>query len=88
MMKYIDHDKGTHFVYNQIVALVAYLALIVLNIPNPVLVAIAFGLAVGLSVELYQYKTKTGVPDVMDWVWGGLGVIIPFVPILAQGFLV
>lgn len=87
-MKYLPQDKGTHFVYNQLVAIVAYLLLLAFNIPNAVLVAIAFGLAVGISVELYQKKTGTGFPDVMDFLWGGLGVILAFVPVLAQRFLV
>lgn len=86
-MKYLPQDKGTHFFYNQLVAVAAYIVLLVFSIPNPVTVAIAFGLAVGISVELYQYKTKTGVPDVQDWLWGGLGVLVPFIPTAAQRFL-
>lgn len=87
-MKYIAYDKGTHFVYNQLVAVVAYLLLLIMNIPNPITIAIAFGLAVGLAVELYQKKTGKGVADIKDWLWGTAGVLMAFVPIVAQGFLV
>lgn len=87
-MKYLPQDKGTHFFYNQLVAIGAYLLLLIMNIPNPITIAIAFGLAVGVAVELYQKKTGTGFPDVMDFLWGGLGVVLAFVPIAAQRFLV
>lgn len=88
MMKYIPQDKGTHYFYNQLVAVVAYLLLLIMNIPNPVLVSIAFGIGVGLAVELYQRKTGTGVCDIRDWAWGSAGVVVGFVPLLAAGFLV
>lgn len=88
MMKYIPYDKGTHFVYNQAVAVVAYLLLLAFNIPNAIIISIAFGLAVGVSVELYQLKTGKGVCELKDFLWGGMGVLMAFVPVLAQRFLV
>lgn len=87
-MKYLPQDKGTHFFWNQVVAITAYLTLLAFGIPNAITIAIAFGLGVGLAVELYQYRTGTGVPDLLDFLWGGLGVLLAFVPITAQRFLV
>lgn len=87
-MKYIEYDKGTHFVYNQAVAIVAYVLLLLLNIPNAIIISIAFSLAVGISVELYQKKTGKGVCDVKDFLWGAAGVLMAFAVVAAQRFLV
>ena len=87
-MKYLPQDKGTHYFYNQWVAILSYVLLVMLNKPHAIEIAICFSIAVGISVELYQKKTKTGVCDWKDLAWGTGGTIAAFVPLLAALFLV
>ena len=68
----IPQDKANHFIYGNILCFFFSLFFIPL-------VTITFIVIIALGKELYDYKTKTGTPEIKDIVWTIMGALPLFI---------
>ena len=64
----IPQDKVNHFIYGNVLCFFFSLFFVPL-------VTIIFIVIIALGKELYDYKTKTGTPELMDVIWTLLGAL-------------
>ena len=64
----IPQDKANHFIYGNVICFFFSLFFIPL-------VTITFIVIISIGKELYDYKTKTGTPELMDVIWTLLGAL-------------
>jgi hypothetical protein len=64
----IKQDKANHFIYGNVLCFFFNLFFIPL-------VTITFMIIIAVGKEIYDNKTKTGTPELMDVVWTLLGAL-------------
>lgn len=75
---YLPKDKGTHYVYTQVLCLCFYAAFLVVFPQYAIVCALAAVTVVAIGFEVYQGKTHTGKKDYKDAMWGILGATASF----------
>ena len=75
---YLPKDKGTHYVYTQVLCLCFYAVFLAVLPQYAVVCALAAVAAVALGFEKYQAVSKTGKEDYKDALWGILGAVASF----------
>ena len=68
----VPQDKANHYIYGSVIYFISSLWL------SP-MVSMILVLLIASLKELYDYKTKTGNPEIMDIVWTLLGSLTVFI---------